>query len=129
MKYIFSIYLIMSFFASCEQVSNEQEITLAHLEQEMKKIHILIAAGSCETASNCHYMPYGSKACGGPQGYLIYSSNVDEEELEALVKSYTKKEDLYNRLHGIMSDCSIPIPPEKLDCQEGKCIELKETGD
>ncbi|HSI70537.1 MAG TPA: hypothetical protein VK941_09910 [Gillisia sp.] len=127
MKFFLSLSLFVGIFASCEQLAatEDQEITKEQLDQQLLAIEALIEAGGCSTAGECHFIPYGSKACGGPQGYLIFSSNVDRDELQNKVDIYTKAEATYNEQQGIMSDCSIPPEPQKLDCVDGNCTRLE----
>jgi hypothetical protein len=127
MKILLSFSLFVGIFASCEQLATtaDQEITREQLDQQFMAIEALIEEGSCSQDGECNFIPYGSKACGGPQGYLIFSSNVDREELQNKVEAYTKAESTYNEQQGIMSDCSIPPEPQKLGCVDGNCVRLE----
>lgn len=125
MKTFLMLLIFITTAASCEQVVQDEEITTAHLEKQMEEIKMLIDSEDCAEDTGCKFMAYGSKACGGPQGYLIFSSAVDEEALEKMVQKYNKTEAAYNDQHGIMSDCSIPAPPGKLSCESGKCEEVR----
>ena len=73
----------------------------------------------------CRYIAYGSKACGGPQGYLLYPEGVDEEKLKKMIADYSKNEDTYNKVNEIISDCSLPNPPAKIGCEDGNCIVIE----
>ncbi|MCM4159076.1 hypothetical protein FHG64_08800 [Antarcticibacterium flavum] len=126
MKIFLSFSLFVGVFASCEQMAQiKQEVTREQLDQQLVAIEALIEEGSCTENSQCRFIPYGSKACGGPQGYLIFSSNVDVDELQTKVDAYTKAEATYNKQEGIMSDCSIPPEPAKLGCVDGNCVQLE----
>lgn len=126
MKILLSFSLFVGIFASCEQLAAiEQEITKEQLDQQLVAIEALIEEGNCSKDGECQFIPYGSKACGGPQGYLIFSSNVDRDELQTRVDAYTKAEATYNKQEGIMSDCSIPPEPAKLGCVDGNCVQLE----
>ncbi len=124
MKVFLFFLLIVGSAASCQNTDDAQNITLQDLELQFEAIQELVNESSCADSSQCRYIAYGTKACGGPQGYLVFSSEIDTEKLEALVTKYSKDEDTYNKQNGIMSDCSIPSPPEQLDCVDGKCIAL-----
>lgn len=128
MKYVLSIFfLFVNVFASCEQTTEEPDITTTTLGQQMDSIQNLINNSSCTGNEQCKYIAYGSKACDGPVGYLIFSSEVDEEALKKMVKAYTDKQKAYNHQNGIMSDCSLPPEPQQLSCENGKCVEIAVT--
>ncbi len=125
MKVLLSFFFFVGIFASCEQMANDAEVTRVQLEQELTEIKNFIAKTNCSSSTDCRFIAYGSKACGGPQGYLLYSSGIDEEALKKMVAKYTAAEDEYNKANGIISDCSLPNPPEKMECENGKCIQTE----
>ncbi|QED38575.1 hypothetical protein FK178_12985 [Antarcticibacterium arcticum] len=125
MKILLSFFLFVGVFASCEQLANEAEVTSVQLEQELDQIKNFIAKTNCSGSTDCRFIAFGSKACGGPQGYLLYSSGIDEEALKKMVAQYTAAEDKYNKANGIISDCSLPTPPSKMGCEDGKCIQTE----
>lgn len=124
MKIFIMISMFVGIFASCEQLSAEQEITREQLDRQLAEIQSFIEEGNCSSDSQCKFIPYGSKACGGPQGYLIFSSNVDEEKLKSMVEKYSQAEASFNKANNIMSDCSIPPEPQELVCEDGECVEV-----
>ena len=78
------------------------------------------------SADQCRVIPYGSKPCGGPWTYLVYSTeNVDPTVLAELVETYNHLEELYNQRHGMGSDCSEPIQPPVVR-QNGRCVAAEE---
>lgn len=127
MNYLLSIFIFVNVFASCEQITESSEITTSTLNDQMENIRSLIDKGTCTDESSCRYMAYGSKACGGPVGYLIFSSDVNEALLKKMVASYTQNQKVFNEKNGIMSDCSIPPEPQQLKCENGKCVEIAVT--
>lgn len=122
MKILLSFFLFVGIFASCEQLANEAEITRAKLDKQLVEINNFIATATCSNEGECRYIAFGSKACGGPQGYLLYPEGVDEEKLKKMIADYSKNEDTYNKLNEIISDCSLPNPPAKIGCEDGNCI-------
>lgn len=127
MKFFLSFSIFVGIFASCEQMATteDQEITKEQLDQQLLAIEALIETGNCSENGECQFIPYGSKACGGPQGYLIFGSNIDKDELQNMVDRYTKAEATYNEQKGIMSDCSLPPEPQNLGCVDGNCARLE----
>lgn len=125
MKILMSIFLFPLLLASCEQSVAQQEVTQELLNKKFAEIEALIETGNCTEKDQCSFMPYGSKACGGPQGFLVFSSSIDVVKLRQLVDSYNAAEKRYNNDNGIMSDCSLPPLPTELDCVNGDCIRIQ----
>jgi hypothetical protein len=89
------------------------------------KIIEYIGTPSCGGESDCRYIGVGSKPCGGPWEYLIYSaSTVNEEYLLSLVSVHAAFESYMNHKYGYSSDCSVPAPPV-VECREGVCREAR----
>jgi hypothetical protein len=126
MKFILLLILFTGSVASCEQVVvNDQEITAENLEKKLAEIRSMIDVDSCSETDQCRFLAYGSKACGGPQGYLLFSNQIDVEALTQKVEEYNRAEDAYNKKFGIISDCMFVTPPEKLTCENGKCVPVE----
>lgn len=81
----------------------------------------------CKDPTEWRAAPAGAKACGGPSFYVAYHRSV-ELEMRDLIEEYTIKQDAYNRMHGIVSDCMLVAPPSGIKCEEGKAVLVKSTG-
>jgi len=125
MKLILALFLFIGSVSGCEQADNEQEITAKNLEKQLAGIQSFISADSCSETDQCSFLAYGSKACGGPQGYLLFSNQVDVEALTKMVEEYNKAEDAYNRKFGVSSDCMFITPPPQIACENGKCVQVE----
>ncbi|GAA4295386.1 hypothetical protein [Aestuariibaculum suncheonense] len=86
------------------------------------KIETLASASECNETTTCKYIAFGSKPCGGPWGYLIYSTSIDVEILEEQVKTYNQMEADYNKKWGIFSDCMLVSPPKEVRCENNTCV-------
>ncbi len=124
MKALLLFLVVVITAGSCENSDEIQEITSKDLQLQLEEINNLIGNQDCTETSQCNYLAYGSKACGGPQGYLIFSSEVDMDKLKELVDTYTAAEALYNKQNQIISDCSLVSPPQNMNCLDGKCIKI-----
>lgn len=124
MKIFILILLLIGTAGSCDNSEEIQEITTQDLNLQFEEITKLAASKNCNDGSQCSYMAYGSKACGGPQGYLVFSSEIDAEKLKTLVDKYTAAEAAYNKQNGIFSDCSLVAPPQSIGCVDGKCTQI-----
>lgn len=97
-------------------------------QEELKRMHeeimAMIGVPHCDMPGECRYIGLGSKPCGGPWKYIIYSiATVDEELLMVKVQNYNDFEDVLNHRYGYCSDCSVPNPP-RLGCVDGVCKDL-----
>lgn len=122
----FLILIVFSFILSgCDALSGSNEITLAQLENQLKEIREFVLEGKCSQTGECNYIAVGSKACGGPMGYIVYSTNIDVEALKKMVDKYTADQKTYNIQNNVISDCSLANPPEKIGCVDGNCVEIR----
>jgi hypothetical protein len=120
--------LAMSFLLSaCGQEAARsplQQYDRAILDMKYQAVESLSQDLSCTEASSCACIGIGSKPCGGPWRYLVYSkATVDEKELKALVADLKAYEEGYNKQEGIISDCSITQTANP-GCTENKCVDL-----
>ncbi|MCF6181238.1 hypothetical protein [Lutibacter sp.] len=124
-KLLFKTIVILTIVFGCSNNSDtSQEEDLAALTLLNNNIEQLISAGTCSENTNCDFIAFGSKACGGPKSYLIYSTSINVELLKEKVAEYNLKEDLYNKKWGIFSDCTVVSPPTSVECINGKCTAI-----
>jgi hypothetical protein len=101
-----------------------QEDDWERLAQMREMIIEYIGVPTCGGASDCRCIGFGAKPCGGPWGYLIYSTaTVDERILHLEVTAYNTYNDILNRRYGIYSDCMV-VPPPEIGCVAGRCVDL-----
>ncbi len=128
MKTLISKFIILGFvlFMSCakEDVADNGSFAIADdkkLEVLGKEIEEFAKNKACTGGDNCRSMAVGSKPCGGPTSYIIYSlSKTDEKVLSEKVKQYTDLQKELNIKYNRISDCSLLIPPT-VDCLNGVC--------
>ena len=100
----------------------------ARLERRRREIEELAEDTGAGTAAECGYVGLGSKPCGGPWDYLVFSRiGVDEEELLAKVEKHNDLERRMNRRYGRMSDCSMP-PEPVVGVVDGRCADMRGDG-
>jgi hypothetical protein len=120
---IFAV-IIIAFVIHCGD-SFEEKHDRAVLEALREDILDMIGEPLCGGDGECRYIAFGSKPCGGPWEYLIYSVDVtDSVLLTQRVETYNEYEDMMNRKYGYVSDCSVPEPPI-LGCVEGVCVDTR----
>ena len=102
-----------------KNVMNNRENDLKELQDLFNEIQTLSNSVYCEDATSWTFVGYGSKACGGFQGFIAYSTNIDVVNIKKLVDEYTQKEDAYNKKYGIFSTCEITPAPVAVECVNG----------
>ena len=109
---------------NCGEGSDSGRDYRTELDDLNIQIQTLIEDLSCNADDDCYTIAYGSKACGGPKTYLIYSSlATDVENLESLVEEYNQLEGEYNAEEDVISTCEIAMEPE-ISCTDGTCQEI-----
>jgi len=87
----------------------------------LARIRTLIGTPACSSDAQCHTLPVGAKACGGPSGYLAWSSaKTPEAELRALGDAYKEEQRTANAASGMQSNCSF-VPDPGAVCKTGIC--------
>ena len=80
-----------------------------------------IGTPRCSGGDDCRFIGVGSKPCGGPWRYLVYSaSTLDEDHLRSLVEAHAAFEAYLNEKYGYVSTCNVP-PEPVLECRDGIC--------
>ena len=122
---IAQVYLTTAVFVLLNNVTGCQIAGPGDGEAELntleKRIEDMIGEAPAQSPDACKTIAFGSKPCGGPWRYLVYSSEfTDETELVALVNRYNQAQDRLNRENGLFSDCSIAIRPD-VTLNDGFC--------
>ena len=76
------------------------------------RLRDLIGTPVCSVDTECRTLPYGAKACGGPQAWVAWSTRVsDEAALRAAGEKFAawRREDV--RASGMVSDCALVVDP------------------
>ncbi len=98
---------------------SEQEIDHQNLMTLFDNIYTLSQSVSCTNPDDWSYTSYGAKACGGPQGYIAYSNQIDTLLFLQKIKAYRIAEEQYNIKWSIISTCDVPQQPTSVECQNG----------
>lgn len=109
----------------------EDDDTALNQEEEQTELYILkteietlVNTSICSDSVSCKFIAFGSKPCGGPWSYLIYSTSIDTNKLENLVKEYNQNEKDFNTKWSISSDCAFTSPPTGVECENNICIAI-----
>jgi len=124
MKNIKFLFIAFSlFFYNC---NNDDSPSQESEDQNLSKMHAEIIAASqvnttpCTNSAEWAFTAIGSKACGGPIGFIPYSLKINTSEFLKKVENFTKAQDEYNKKWGITSTCDVAIIPSGVDCVNGK---------
>ena len=124
------ILLILTIFGllSCanDDTAESKAAYEMQLQEQLEAITNLASSGNCNEDTDCDYLAYGSKACGGPTGYVVFSTAIDVDLLKEMIEDYTKLEEEYNIKFGIISDCSIVSPLFITGCLDNQCAKMIE---
>jgi len=122
-KYILKTIALLAIVFSCSNNSESSEeaerIELDNLKTEIEQ---LITTGVCTENTDCDFIAFGSKACGGPMSYLVYSTSINVELLKEKVSIYNTNEAAFNIKWNVISDCMFLLPPTSVDCVNGECV-------
>lgn len=102
-----------------KRVLSEQEKEHRVLMELYEELYSIAYSVSCTNVSDWTFTAFGSKACGGPQGYIAYSTKIDTTAFLQKVESYSQAEKAFNIKWGVVSDCSITNAPQKVECNNG----------
>lgn len=118
-----ALWVTMTGCGSDEQDEAADQTELEKMEAEVLE---LIGDATCSDVSECRYIAFGAKPCGGPWRYLVYSAtSVDTIAVAEAVAAYNARNDQLNRRWGWISDCGVPPSPQ-LDCVDGRCVDVRE---
>lgn len=81
-----------------------------------------IGDAACDSSQQCKTVPIGSKGCGGPEGYLAYSTKRgDSAKIVRLAAEDTAKAKQQDQRSGMVSNCMMMMDPGAV-CSAGRCI-------
>ncbi len=130
MKSTTSLLVACAWLAACTESQRVVPIRMTDsgtLQAMYQEIYDLAEDRSCGNLSDCASLPLGSKPCGGPWLYLVYSKpRVHEIELQAKAIQLALYEEEYNREYHRSSMCDYAIAPN-LGCVNGECVDLDQS--
>lgn len=116
--------MLMQSFQCEENTQTPAEDVQTELQAKKLEIQNYINSIPCNEASGCSSMAFGSKPCGGPWEYLVFSNEVDLDWLTEKVESYNELQNQFNIQTNAVSDCMAVMPPENLGCVNNQCVVL-----
>lgn len=87
----------------------------------LARLRTLVADPACTDDSQCRTVPLGHTPCGGPEGYLPWSSvRAAADEVRALGERYRLERQAANSAAGRVGACRFSPDPGAL-CRAGTC--------
>lgn len=120
-KILFLSIVFQSFQCSKSDDKSPNDITPDQLQAKKLEITNYINGFSCSEQVGCGSIAFGSKPCGGPREYLLFSNAVNLQQLQQMVTSYNELENQYNIQTDAVSDCLAVQPPTTIGCVNGVC--------
>ena len=117
------ILFLFGFCFSCNEnndLMKEQESQ--NLNQMLSEIQTIANSKTCNNSSEWTFVSYGSKACGGPVGYIAYATIIDTDDFLKKIEEHRAAQKEFNKKWGIISDCSLPSQPSAVICENGKPV-------
>ncbi|EGI73539.1 hypothetical protein PH505_aq00780 [Pseudoalteromonas distincta] len=102
-----------------------ESVSIDDIKTAKAELNTLITDKQCDTSTQCRISAVGSRACGGPSSFIVYSTkSASEKQVAALSDKITKLESSYNSQKGMMSICQHLTTPST-QCVENKCVKLE----
>lgn len=122
---IFALFIVLKSFQCTDSNESDKLITAEQLETKKQEIQNYINSFNCSESLGCGFIAFGSKPCGGPRTYLLFSNGVDLSKLQTMVKEYNEMDEMHNKQTNAISDCSYVSPPTEVKCINGVCAIIK----
>lgn len=91
----------------------------------LQRIQAEVGQAACTSTTDCRTLPIGSKACGGPAGWMAWSVTASRgDTLQAWALELAQRQRQADVADGRMSTCSV-VPDPGAHCEAGRCVLLK----
>lgn len=88
----------------------------------LASIEAEIGEAPCTADAQCHTLPIGARACGGPERWMAWSAAASRgERLTALSDKLSQLAQARNERIGLMSTCVV-VPDPGAVCRAGRCV-------
>ena len=118
----FTVLLISILIISCNDDDSDREREEQNLNELLAEIEDLANSESCTDPSDWTYTGYGSKACGGPVGYIAYPTTIDTAAFLEKVAAHRMAQQEFNRRWDVVSNCALVDEPRAVACENGNPV-------
>ncbi|NQY05377.1 MAG: hypothetical protein HRT68_04000 [Flavobacteriaceae bacterium] len=120
LKIIGIIFLVGICFSYNDGDELTQEKEEKYLNQLFSEIKNLATSENCSDSTEWTFTSYGHKSCGGPIGFIAYSTNIDTDLFLKKIAEHRTAQREFNMKWGIVSACSVLYPPSGVVCENGR---------
>lgn len=107
---------------ACESIDTSPSSNRERLQELEQAIEAEIGEARADSVQFCRTVAFGSKPCGGPWEYLVYSvTESDEPRLKELVAEYNALQAKINQEEGLFSNCAFVTRPDTT-LVDGQCV-------
>lgn len=107
--------------AAAVKARKQQMAEQVNLNTMRSEILALIGDAQADNVEQCRVVGFGAKPCGGPAGYIAFSTKQKNESvIMALITKYNAAAKAENERLGLMSDCAV-VPKPAVVLQDGVC--------
>ena len=118
-KVKFYLYItILGGLLSC----SSDDVQADDLQEQLNTLVALSESVDCIDGNDRQFAGIGSKPCGGPTGYIAYSTAIDTADFLSRLAAYNEAVRAYNESNGLPSDCALVNPPTRIECEDGKAV-------
>ncbi len=119
----FTILMVSIVCLACNDDDNSnRDQEEQHLTKLLAEIQDLANSESCTDPLDWAFTSYGSKACGGPLGYIAYPTTIDTVEFLEKVAEHRMAQQEFNRRWDVVSNCSLADEPRVVECENGSPV-------
>lgn len=94
----------------------------------IEQITAEVGSAACDSNAQCKTLAIGSKACGGPERYIAYSTKQsDVGRLTRLASADAAAKKAANERSGMVSNCMMAVDPGAT-CSAGRCVTATGAG-
>lgn len=104
---------------SCSEEESSQQEDFIELNGVFESIQEAATSKPCIDATQWSFIPYGQKACGGPQGFIAYPLSIDTVAFFNRIEGHRLREAFLNEKWAVFSACDVPPQPQSVDCENG----------
>jgi hypothetical protein len=102
--------------------TSSQKDDQALLGQLNADLVTMAKATTCTAGDKYAVASLGQKPCGGPAGFIAYSTSINTECFLKKVDHYNTQSAEYNKKHSPISDCMLLQEPTSAVCEGGKIV-------
>lgn len=128
-------FIVVMWLTGCVQTPPQNQNLLTELDGPLAQMQVdgrqlyqrmqkLTADKSCHTDQQCQVIGIGSRPCGGPEQFLLYSTQQTDQKMLTITNDrYTRTRQEQQQRLGLRSTCQQLIPPVPA-CRQQQCVLL-----